>query len=134
MRALVEDHGGGQCLHRVAIWSRPTAAAAPLVFVAAGADLALHYAGLSWLVSAAIVGVLMLGVATASLLATGGVVLNALGAVADSLGMTVVPSPDRAERGGQGTADAPVQPAGLALISREMTDVPNNSRVMVGDS
>ena len=45
VRALVEDHGGGQCLHRVAVRSRLTAAAALPLLVAAAAAVALRYAG-----------------------------------------------------------------------------------------
>jgi hypothetical protein len=133
VRALVEDHGGGQCLHRVAVWSRPTAAAALPLFVAAGVVLALRYAGLSWVAGAAIVGTLMLAVAVTTTLATCGVILKALGAVARSFGMTAIPSPHRAEWRGRRPAQAPVQPAGLGLTSRALTDEPDRSRVMVGD-
>jgi GT2 family glycosyltransferase len=133
VRALVEDHGGGNCLHRVAVWSRLTAAAVPPLFVAAGAVVALRSAGLSWMASTTIIGTLTLAVAVASLISTCAVVLKALGAVAESCGMTAIRVPHRAEWHGRRAAHAPVQPAGLALTSRALTDEPDSSRVMVGD-
>jgi GT2 family glycosyltransferase len=133
VRALVEDHGGGHCLHRVAVWSRPTAAAAPYLVAAAGAVLALRYTGLSWVASTTIVGTLTLAGAVASILATCGVVLKTLGAVAESCGMTAIPSPRGAEWRGRRATHVPVQPAGLALTSRALTDEPDNSRAMIGD-
>ena len=56
VRALVEDHGGGKCLHRVAVRSRLTAAAALPLLVAVAAAGALRYAGVSWVASTTIVG------------------------------------------------------------------------------
>ncbi len=92
VRALVEDHGGGNCLHRVAVRSRLTAAAALPLLVAAAAAFALRYAGLSWVASTAIVGTLTVAVAVTSVLATCDVVLKALAAVAEASGMTAIPS------------------------------------------
>jgi GT2 family glycosyltransferase len=133
VRALVEDHGGGHCLHRVALRSRLTAAAALPLLVAAAAAFALRYAGLSWMASTTIVGTLAFAVAVTSVLATCGVVLKAVAAVAEASGMTAIPSPHRAEWRRRRAAHAPLQPAGLALTDRALTDDPDTSRVMVGD-
>jgi GT2 family glycosyltransferase len=133
VRALVEDHGGGNCLHRVAISARPTAAAAASLFVAAGVGFALHYAGLSPVASATIVATLTLAVAVTNVLATCTVVLNALGAVARSRGMTSIPSTHRVEWRERKAADAPVRSAGRPLTSRALTNEPDRPRVMVAD-
>ena len=133
VRALVEDHGGGQCLHRVAVRGRPTAAAALPLLVAAAAAFALRYAGVSWTASTTIVVTLTLAIAVTSVLATCGVVLKALSAVAEAFGMTAIASPHRAEWRRRRAAHAPLQPAGLALTNRALTDEPDASRVMVGD-
>jgi GT2 family glycosyltransferase len=133
VRALVEDHGGGHCLHRVSVQSRPTVAAAAPLVLATGAGWALHYAGLSWMASASIVGTLTLAVAVTSLLATCGVVLSALGAAAKSFGMTAIPLAPRAGWRGLRAAAVPVQPAGLALTSRVLTEETDRLRVMIGD-
>ena len=131
VRALVEDHGGGHCLHRVAVRVRVTAAVALPLLVAAAAAFALRYAGVSWVASTTIVATLTLALAVAGVLTTCGVVLKALAAVAEASGMTAIPSPHRAE--GRGRRTAPVQPAGLLLTNRALSDDADASRAMVGD-
>lgn len=135
LRALVEDHGGGHCLHRLAVCCRPTAAAALPLLAATGMAAALRYAGLSWMASSGIAGALALAVAVASVLAASDMVLKALDAVAAAAGMTPIPPkhavPWRARR----SAPAPVQPAGLALTTRALAeDAAAAGRPLVGDS
>jgi hypothetical protein len=134
VRALVEDHGGGQCLHRVAVRARVTAAAALPLLVAAGAALALRYSGLSWAASTMVAGTVTLAVAVASVLRTSAVLLKALAAVAEASGMTPISSPHDARRRGSAAAPAPVSAPGLALTTRALTDDPGAARVLVGRS
>jgi hypothetical protein len=88
---------------------------------------------LSWMASTTIVGTITLAGAVTSVLATCGVVVKALAAVAEASGMTAIPSPHRAEWRGRKATHAPVPPAGLALTNRALNDEPDASRIMVGD-
>ena len=130
VRALVEDHGGGNCLHRLAVRSRLTTGVALPLLVTFGGAAAFRYAGLSWMASATVVGALTLVVALASVFATSKLVLNALATVPADSGMTPIPSGHRVRARGSSAGAVPVQPAGLTLTTSSVTDDPRASRAL----
>jgi O-antigen biosynthesis protein len=134
VRALIEDHGGGQCLHRVAVRSRVTSAAALPLLVAAAAAAVLRYAGLSWATSTAIVGVLALAAGVRTVLRTFEVVLEALATVAETSGMTPLAAGHDTRGRSRRAAHEPAARPELALTTTgTLTEDPSASRVMVGD-
>ena len=131
VRAMLEEHGAS-CLCRVAVRPRLTTAVALPLLAALGTTTVLRYSGMSWLTSAALVGALTLTVAVASVLHTSVVILQALSAIAADAGMTRIPRHQlRADAGG--AAPAPLQPAGLTLTTRTLTEDSGASSALVGD-
>jgi GT2 family glycosyltransferase len=133
VRGLLEDHGGGRCLHRVAIRSRlTTAAALPLLLAIAAAGL-LRYFGMSWPVAVSLVAVTALVCAVASVLATSRLVLRAADAVAAASGMMLLPK-DVLHAGARGSVSTPAASAGFTLTTtRAIADETTASRALVGD-
>ena len=129
VRALVEDHGGGNCLHRLAVRSRLTGGVALPLLLAFGGAAAFRYAGLPWTASATIVAALALVGAVASVLGTSEVVLNALAAVAAESGMTVIPSGRRVRSRGSRAEGAQDRTAGPTL-QHGLHDDPLPSRAL----
>ena len=132
VRALLEDHGGGHCLHRVVVRPRLTTAGAMPLLAALSGVVALRYLGLSWLTSTAIVGALTLGIAVSSVLNSAAVVLAALSAMASEAGMTPIAEPPLPAVHG-GTGAAPLPPAGVRLTTRALAEDPGPSPALLGD-
>ncbi len=134
VRALLEDHGGGNCLHRLAIRSHITSAAALPLLLAVGTAAGLRYSGVAWSVAISMVALVTLAVGVWSVLSTSHVVLRAVDAVADGLGMSSLSAWQR--RGattGEAAAPTSAKPAGLSLTTREFTEDSSASRALVGD-
>jgi hypothetical protein len=129
VRGIVEDHGGGKCLHRLAIRSRLTTAAALPLLVACGMVAALRQAGLSWPVALPLVSVTGLVIAAMSVLSTSRVVLNAMESAAASCGMSPVPSHQFRPAIDPGAIPAPSEPKGLAVTTRAITRTERLARV-----
>jgi glycosyltransferase involved in cell wall biosynthesis len=133
VRGLVEDHGGGKCLHRFAVHSRLTTAAALPLLVAAAAAGALRYAGVSWFVAMAIVGTGAVLLAARGVLSASRLIFRALDAVATGMGMSVLPSHETARADATRRRPVAVEPAGLTLTNRKIRDETDAARVFVGD-
>ena len=104
VRALVEDHGEGRCLHRVAIHSRLTAGAALPILVAIGGAAALQSAGMSWPLAVTLTFLLTFALAITGVLRTSRLVLGALHRTAEEFGIApFFPTVD--------VADSPRRPA-----------------------
>jgi hypothetical protein len=133
VRGLVEDHGGGNCLHRLAIRSRLTTAAALPLLLAFGIAATLHYAGVAWSVAVPLVAVMALVIAISSVLSTSRVVLRAVEAVAVGSGMSPLPIHQADTAAAATPAATPAEPAGFALTTRAITEETGASRALVGD-
>jgi hypothetical protein len=103
VRALVEDHGGGRCLHRFGIRLRLTAAAV-LPWVAGITAVHLLYdAGvLPWPLGAALLALLALTVALANTMTTARAIVTVLTGTAVELGMSPIGA-DQEEAGRSAT-------------------------------
>jgi GT2 family glycosyltransferase len=132
VRAMIEEHGGGSCLYRLAVRPRLTAAVALPLLAALGTTAVLKYSGMSWSASAAIVGVLTLTVALACVLRTSVLVLKALSAMAADVGLTSIPR-HQLRSDGNGAEATPLQPAGLTLTTRTLTEDSGASSALVSD-
>jgi GT2 family glycosyltransferase len=120
VRTLVEDHGGGRCLHRFAIASRVTGNAALPVAIALAAVFGLRYAGMSLQVASAIVAAVSVIVAVTSVRSASGLVLDAVESVAVGLGMTPVTATSRTAAANATAASVSAELAGFELTSRAM--------------
>jgi hypothetical protein len=133
VRGLLEDHGGGQCLHRVAVRSRLTTAAGLPLLLAFAVAWALRYLGVSWPVAVPVVAVTALVYAVASVLSTSRLVLEAVDAVAAASGMLPLPK-HNAHAGAVGSASTPTESAGFTLTTtRAIADETTASQALVGD-
>lgn len=131
VRVLVEDHGGGRCLHRFGLRSRVSAGAVLPWLLSLAAVPLLHEAGvLAWPRGAALVGLLALGTTLANAIAILRVVGHAVSSVATEFGMSpidadperrVPPQAAKYER-----AIDPLMPTRVALstVPRVVTAVP----------
>jgi O-antigen biosynthesis protein len=95
VRSLVEDHGGGKCLHRFALRSRLTAAIGVPLLLGIAAAAALRYTGMPWLAALALVAAAGVIAAIAGILSTSRVVLEALEAAAAEFKITPITSSRR---------------------------------------
>lgn len=89
-RALLEDHGGGNCLHRFAIRCRPTASALFPLLLSGAAAAALRYAGFSWPAAIASVAAMTVCLALLRVMGTARVVLDAIARAASDSGMVPI--------------------------------------------
>jgi GT2 family glycosyltransferase len=129
VRALVEDHGGGKCLHRFSVRSRLTAAAAlPLLLSIAGAAL-FRYAGTSWPAAIGTVAALGLTMAVAGVRSTSRLVFDALESVAHEFEIAPIAG-TRERRRKVRTGSAPPVPAGLRLTTRVISPEATATRAL----
>jgi hypothetical protein len=133
VRALVEDHGGGNCRHRLAIRTNLTTAAALPLLVAVGTAAALRYGGVPWTAGLPLVAAMALVIGFVSVLSASRVVLRALDSVTAGFGMSFLPSPHARRTDAKKPAAMPAEPAGLTLTTRAMADESPASRAYVGD-
>jgi GT2 family glycosyltransferase len=129
VRALVEDHGGGNCLHRIALRSRLTANIGGPLLAGAAAAAALRYAAMSWPAAIALVAVAGLAGAIAGVLSTSRVVLDALESAAAEFGITPIAPPRPHRPLVTGTAAAGTATA-LDLTTRGIRQETGASRVL----
>jgi O-antigen biosynthesis protein len=132
-RVLIEDHGGGNCLHRFAIRLRPTGAAGIAVLVLVATIVAVHAAGVSsWLVSAALMTIMAIVVAVDSVRSTSRVFLHAVQSVAIECGMTDIAAAGRPRVLVPATASPAT--ADLTVTARAIGDQATSPRSLIGDA
>jgi GT2 family glycosyltransferase len=116
VRALVEDHGGGDCLPRFSVRPRLTTGAALPVLLGAGAVAAFRLAGLSWALAVGIVALTAFLFGARSVLSTSRLVIDALHRAAIAHG--IAPILPRLER--RRARRVPPAPASAFGTTREM--------------
>jgi hypothetical protein len=134
VRALIEDHGGGNCLHRFAVRSRLTTAAAWPLLAGLGTSALLRYAGVPWSIGAPLVTLVAVLFALGCVLSTSRLVVGTLQAVAAEFGTSPVPEHRRHQAAAARPVSPRTQPAGLTLTTRAITRDTGASGAFVGDT